>query len=79
MEVLSGSTQDKKRDRETKLKLYSVYGVLEYWIVDREQKIIEVYRRENGQLQRVLSLYASDVLTSPLLLGFKCLVESIFE
>jgi Uma2 family endonuclease len=79
VEVLSGSTQDQKRDRETKLKLYSAYGVLEYWIVDREQKMIEVYRRDNGQLQRVLSLYANDVLTSPLLPDFQCSVGSIFE
>jgi Uma2 family endonuclease len=79
VEVLSGSTQDKKRDQETKLKLYSVYGVLEYWIVDREQKLIEVYRRENGQLQRAVSLYANDVLASPLLPEFMCSVESIFD
>lgn len=79
VEVLSSSPQDKKRDRETKLKLYSAYGVLEYWIVDREQKMIEVYRREEGQLQRALSLYVNDVLTSPLLPQFACPAQSIFD
>jgi hypothetical protein len=44
----------------------------------REQQMIEVYRRENGQLQRALSLYVSDRLTSPLLPDFNCSVQSIF-
>lgn len=36
--------------RETKLKLYSVQGVQEYWIVDRWAQRLEVYRRQDGQL-----------------------------
>jgi len=77
VEVLSNSEKDKKRDRETKLKLYSVQGVLEYWIIDREQQLIEVYRRENGVLKKVMTLFKSDRLTSPLLPGFNCQVESL--
>ena len=79
VEVLSKSAKDKKRDRETKLKLYSVEGVLEYWIVDRQEKTIEVYRRESGILKKALTLFAGDRLTSPLLPGFSCALESLFE
>ncbi|MGK7926907.1 MAG: Uma2 family endonuclease [Spirulina sp.] len=78
VEVLSLSEVDKKRDRETKVKLYSVQGVLEYWIADREQRLIEVYRREAGQLKKAMTLYQSDYLTSPLLEGFSFHLESLF-
>ncbi|MBX2865302.1 MAG: Uma2 family endonuclease [Leptolyngbyaceae cyanobacterium MAG.088] len=79
IEVLSKSPQDKKRDKESKLKLYSVEGVQEYWIFDREQQMAEVFRREDGVLIKVLTLYARDTLTSALLPDFSCDVASLFD
>ena len=79
VEVLSGTAKDKKRDQETKLKLYSVQGVLEYWIVDREAQTITVYRRDGGVLKKVLTLFESDRLTSPLLPGFSCAISTMFQ
>jgi Uma2 family endonuclease len=79
VEVLSNSEKDKKRDRQTKLKLYSVQGVSEYWIVDRQQQSVEVYRRENGILKKTLTLFKTDQLTSPLMPGFSCKVEGLFS
>ncbi len=79
VEVLSKTEKDKKRDRETKLKLYSVQGVFEYWIPNREQELIEVYRRENGILKKEITLFKGDKLTSPLLPGFICEVGDLFE
>jgi Uma2 family endonuclease len=79
IEVLSSTAKDKKRDQETKLKLYSVQGVLEYWIVDREEQTIAVYRREEGVLKKVLTLFESDRLTSPLLPGFSCAIAGLFQ
>ncbi len=78
VEVLSNTEKDQKRDRETKLKLYSIQGVFEYWICDREQQAIEVYRRENGVLKKAMTLFKADLLTSLLLPGFSCEVESLF-
>ncbi len=78
IEVLSKSQKDKDRDRKSKLKLYSVEGVQEYWIFDREQQLIEVFRREDGILVKVLTLYAQDTLTSPLLPDFSCGVATLF-
>lgn len=79
VEVLSTAPKDKKRDRELKLKLYSVQGVQEYWIADREQQAIEIYRRDAGLLKRVVTLFSTDGLTSPLLPGFSCVVGSLFQ
>jgi Uma2 family endonuclease len=78
VEVLSPGNKNERRDREAKLKLYSVQGVQEYWIFDRVQQKVEVYRREKGILKRTATLYSQDELTSPLLPGFRCLISKLF-
>ena len=77
VEVLSLGKVNEDRDRLAKLKLYSVQGVQEYWIVDRIAQRIEVYRRENAQLKQVATLLVDDVITSPLLPNFVCKVARL--
>lgn len=79
IEVLSAGTENERRDREVKLKLYSSRGVLEYWIADWRNKQVQVYRRENGILKLAMTLFISDTLTSPLLPEFACPLVQIFE
>ena len=50
IEVLSAGETNVRRDREAKLKLYSTQGVQEYWIADRFERRLEVYRREEARL-----------------------------
>ncbi|MEL6903635.1 MAG: Uma2 family endonuclease, partial [Cyanobacteria bacterium J06606_4] len=71
--------KQEQRDRELKLKLYSIHGVQEYWIVNWRLKNIEVYRRQAAQLKKVATLLQEDVLTSPILPGFECAIASIFQ
>lgn len=78
VEVLSPGSTNERRDREAKLKLYSLKGVQEYWIVDWRLHQIEIYRRENAQLQMVGTLLETDEMTSPLLPGFRCRIERFF-
>ena len=78
VEVLSPGPENERRDRETKLKLYSRYGVGEYWILDSGQRIVQVYRRANAVLELSLTLGANDELTSPLLPGFAVPVGDLF-
>ncbi|MCS6958681.1 MAG: Uma2 family endonuclease [Pseudanabaenaceae cyanobacterium SKYGB_i_bin29] len=78
IEVLSPGAENARRDRQVKLKLYSVYGVLEYWLADWQARQIEVYRREGGVLKLAMTLYNNDLLTSPLLPNFTCPVQEIF-
>ncbi|MGA7937003.1 MAG: Uma2 family endonuclease [Kovacikia sp.] len=78
VEVLSPGKPNERRDREVKLKLYSVRGVLEYWIVNWQENRVEVYRREKAVLTLVATLYSQDELTSPILPGFSCLVSKLF-
>jgi Uma2 family endonuclease len=78
VEVLSPGEKNEKRDREAKLKLYSVQGVQEYWICDINAKKVEVYRRQQAGLKLVATLFSEDELTSPILPGFKCVVSKFF-
>lgn len=79
VEVLSSGEKNEQRDKKFKLKLYSLHGVQEYWIVNWRLKEIEVFRREDVVLQKVSTLLESDTLTSPLLPGFQCAVASMFS
>nr|WP_240966333.1 Uma2 family endonuclease [Nodosilinea sp. P-1105] len=51
---------------------------MEYWIADRKQRKLEVYRHEGGLLKLAVSLYADDQLTSPVLPGFRVTVSQFF-
>jgi Uma2 family endonuclease len=78
VEVLSPGELNEQRDKEVKLKLYSLHGVREYWIVNWQLKTLEIYRRTNAQLQLAATLLESDTLTSPLLPGFSTAIAQIF-
>ena len=78
VEVLSPGAKNEARDRSAKLKLYSVQGVQEYWIVDRVAQRVEIYRRNQARLVLTATLFASDVITSPLLPNFTCEVARLF-
>lgn len=78
VEVLSLGTANERRDRETKLKLYSRRGVQEYWIVDWLHRQVEVYRRKQKALRLVETLLPEDELKSPLLPGFACRIKLLF-
>jgi Uma2 family endonuclease len=79
VEVLSPGELNEQRDKEVKLKLYSLHGVQEYWIVSWQQKTLEIYRRTEAQLKLVATLLDGDTLTSPLLPGFNTAITQIFQ
>jgi Uma2 family endonuclease len=78
VEVLSPGVTNERRDREAKLKLYSLKGVQEYWIADWRLQQIEIYRREAAQLRLIATLLPNDEITSPLLPGFSAQVQRFF-
>jgi Uma2 family endonuclease len=78
VEVLSAGTENARRDRELKLKLYSERGVQEYWIIDWRKPQLEIYRRAQATLKLVATLLPNDELSSPLLPGFTYPVSQLF-
>jgi Uma2 family endonuclease len=78
VEILSAGEGNEQRDKSVKLKLYSSYGVQEYWIVNWQLKTLEIYRRTDAQLQIVATLMVGDTLTSPLLPEFSVSIDRLF-
>jgi Uma2 family endonuclease len=76
VEVLSPSSY--RHDKVDKMKIYCQFGVSEYWIVDPNNKAVEVYTLENNLYQ--LSAIASETgeITSKALDNFKVNIEQIF-
>ena len=79
IEILSRGRENLARDRIVKRQLYAKYSVAEYWIVDAENRAIEVYRLQNGTLELAVIFRYEDEITTPLLPGFKCSVARIFR
>lgn len=80
IEVLSKSTR--KRDAQTKRRLFERTGVREYWLVDPELDAVQVFRPTvEGRLARVAELTAEDghVLTTPLLPGCQIDLRELFR
>jgi Uma2 family endonuclease len=78
IEILSPGVSNERRDRHAKRNLYSARGVSEYWIVDPENRAVEIYRRGEGGLESSGSLSGADALTSEILPGFRVAVEAFF-
>jgi len=79
IEILSRSTRH--RDEGIKLERYDLFGVLEYWTFDPEQKAARVFRRPGRRLTlaAALSAQAGDVLTTTLLPGLEIPLDEVFE
>jgi Uma2 family endonuclease len=78
VEVLSPGATNARRDREAKLGLYNRRGVTEYWIVNWQDRSVEIYRRSDGELVHSCVLEADEMLESPLLEQFSCPVSRLF-
>ncbi len=76
IEVLSPSTAS--YDKVKKSKMYYAYGVKEYWIVDPDAKVVEVFI-SGGKNWNLVEAYDKDgILVSPLLPGLQIELKDIF-
>ncbi|MCL4461254.1 MAG: Uma2 family endonuclease [Nitrospirae bacterium] len=67
VEILSPGTA--ATDRRVKRTLYERFGVPEYWIVDPDAEIVQVFRLSDGRYGTCLEFHKNDVLDSPFLPG----------
>jgi len=79
IEILSPGSENTRRDRVAKHELYARHEVPEYWIVDPVQRIVEIYRPENGSYVIAATLAGLDEVSTPLLPGFRCTTAEIFK
>jgi Uma2 family endonuclease len=78
IEVLSPGSENARRDREVKLKLYSRRGADEYWVINWQERRLEIYRHDEGILTLDKTINETETLHSPLLPGFSCRVGQLF-
>jgi Uma2 family endonuclease len=79
IEILSPGSANIRRDRITKLQLYSTHGVAEYWIVDPQNESLERYVRQGPHLALLEVLNNDDILSTTNLPGFSCKLSEIFK
>ena len=76
IEILSKSTA--YRDLVQKKRLYSRFGVKEFWIVIPDEEVIEVYVLKDNTYLLYRSYSKDEMLESPYLTGFKIELKAIF-
>jgi len=77
VEVISPGTR--RIDRGEKLFEYAKAGVAEYWLVDPEEKTIEVYVLREGAYELVEKFRSGEAARSELLEGFEVQVDEVFK
>ena len=76
IEVLSPSTA--YHDYSHKKKIYAEHGVKEYWIVDPQDKTIEIMVNDSGIFRTEELLGVSGTVESAMFPGFSMKVEEVF-
>jgi Uma2 family endonuclease len=79
IEILSPGKENRDRDLLVKRQLYAKYGVAEYWIVDAENRLVQVYRLLKQHLEQVATWRHGEEITTSLLPGFQLSVSTIFQ
>ena len=79
IEIISSGKENRERDLKFKRQLYAKYGVEEYWIVDRENQCVLIYRLQGKVLEETAKCSIEDEITTPLLPHFQLKVSSIFN
>jgi Uma2 family endonuclease len=77
VEILSPSSI--KRDRELKMKLYSRFGVKEYWIADPDEHTVEDYTFNNQVLTLQQKYEKAESMKSVLLHDLQIPLSTVFE
>jgi Uma2 family endonuclease len=77
VEILSPSTSS--RDRRLKRDVYERTGVTEYWVVDPDRDVVDVYRRSDGPFADPISFGREQTLTTPLLPDLEIPLAKVFE
>lgn len=78
VEVLSPSTKGK--DLAAKLNLYMKSGVLEYWVVNLENKTILQYSfSKERDIDNLISLRSGDIIQSTIFQGLELPLNSLFS
>jgi Uma2 family endonuclease len=76
-----GSPGTRRRDETLKRRLYERAGVLEYWFVDPDPRLVRVYRRERDRFTPTMELSQelAGSLRSPLFPNLELPLTTVFD
>ncbi|MCL6612834.1 MAG: Uma2 family endonuclease [Peptococcaceae bacterium] len=77
VEILSPSTA--AHDKKKKSRLYFKHGVKEYWLVDPDAKIVDVFKAGEKEWRWVGAFDQEDILHSDLLPGLEIKLTEVFK
>jgi Uma2 family endonuclease len=66
-------------DRATKLPLYAESGVSEYWLIDSQAKIVEVFKLQGKKYYVDTTLAGDQILSSDLFPGWQLPLRDLFD
>lgn len=69
VEILSPSTS--RKDRTTKAGLYARFGIDHYWILDPNERTVELYELEGGSYRHMATESGEAIVKSPLFPGLE--------
>ena len=78
VEFVSAARRDHRRDYEEKLREYRAIAVREYWIIDRFQRTMSVYRNPPGEPDPLI-VRESETYQADLLAGFVLPLARLFS
>lgn len=79
VEIISPGAENRRRDRVLKLHLYGRFGVKEYWLVDLENRSVEVYQLRGQGLELAATFSGDDEMTSSVLPEFRLKLTELFK
>ncbi len=77
VEILSKSTETK--DKNDKKATYAKYGVREYWLINPENQMVEVFILENNEMKSEGIFSGKDIIKSVAIQDFELKVQLIFD
>ena len=79
MVVEIASPPNAQRDFQEKLALYRRYGVRQYWIVDMENRSVDLWVSGEGPLDTCRTVTGDNFVDSAVLAGFSIGLAEIFD
>ena len=78
VEFVSAGCRSRQRDYQIKRDEYRLAGVAEYWIIDRFERMMTVFRFQRGKMTKKM-VHEDQTYKTPLLPGFELALAPLFR
>ena len=78
-EIIDGEHSNRIYDPELKRDLYEKYGVKEYWIIDPDEEMIEVYSLSGHRYSASLVYKKDQIIKAGIIPGLELALKEVFS